>query len=111
MRPVPDLDAMPVLASTCGVDLNPLDPTNIIDRQWLEALVWPKDRPTARLLHDALNLAASVPATVLCRDAVDVCTELNGPDVYLAASLASSFTAQRVCTSPLNAAKSSTRDR
>lgn len=69
----PDLDAVPVFASTSGVDLHPLDPSNAADRQWLEALIWPEDRDKAALLQNALELAASVPVRVVTGDAVDAC--------------------------------------
>jgi hypothetical protein len=71
--PVPDLDAVPVLASTTGIDLNPLDPTDPADRRWLEALVWPENRHQAQLLHTALALASRHPVRTLTGDAVDQC--------------------------------------
>ena len=70
---VPDLDAMPRIDTTCGIDLHPLDPAVEDDRRWLEALVWPEDRDKAALLHDALALAASVPVEVLAGDAAEQC--------------------------------------
>jgi hypothetical protein len=72
-QPAPDLDAIPMIASTCGVDLHPLDPSVEADRRWLEALVWPEDRDKAALLHDALTLAAGVPVTVIAGDARSAC--------------------------------------
>ncbi len=72
-QPPPDLDAIPVLATTSGIDLNPLDPADDADRRWLEALVWPEDRDKAALLHDALALAATVPVEVLAGDAEQLC--------------------------------------
>jgi hypothetical protein len=72
-QPPPDLDAIPVLATTRGVDLNPLDACAEADRHWLEALVWPEDRDKAALLHDALTLAARVPVEIMAGDAVDMC--------------------------------------
>lgn len=41
---VPDLDALPPLANTTGVDLRPLDARDADDLRWLEALVWPENR-------------------------------------------------------------------
>lgn len=73
--PVPDLDAVPALASTTGIDLNPLDPANPADRRWLEALVWPENREQAKLLNAALTLAARDPVTVLRGDAVERCPD------------------------------------
>jgi len=74
-RPVPDLDDVPLLASTAGIDLNPLNPEDEGDRRWLEALVWPEDRAKAQLMRAALTLAAQVPITVLKGDAVDRCPD------------------------------------
>jgi hypothetical protein len=73
VQPPPDLDASPVVASTCGVDLNPLDVSITADRRWLEALVWPEDRDKAGLLREALALAAQVPVEIVAGDAVDLC--------------------------------------
>lgn len=72
---VPDLDAVPVLASTTGVDLNPLNPNDEADRRWLAALVWPENREQAQLLQAALTLAALEPITILNGDALDRCPE------------------------------------
>ena len=72
-QPPPDLDAIPVLASTCGIDLNPLDAAVEADRHWLEALIWPEDRDKAVLLHDALTLAARAPVETMPGDAIDMC--------------------------------------
>jgi hypothetical protein len=70
---VPDLDAVPFIASTTGIDLNPLDAASKDDRLWLEALVWPEDRSKAVQLRRALALAAESPVAVLAGDAVDLC--------------------------------------
>lgn len=51
--PVPDLDVVPVTASTTGIDLNPMNPADEDDRRWLEALVWPENRQQAELLRTA----------------------------------------------------------
>ncbi len=72
-QPPPDLDAIPVLASTTGMDLNPLDASTEADRRWLEALVWPEDREKAALLRDARDLAARVPVEIMAGDAIDMC--------------------------------------
>ena len=72
-QPPPSLDAIPALASTTGIDLNPLDASSSADGRWLKALVWPEDRDKAALLHRALALAKSVPVDVLAGDAVELC--------------------------------------
>jgi hypothetical protein len=74
-QPVPDLDAVPALASVTGIDLNPLDPANEEDRRWLEALVWPEDTHKAEQLRTALAVAARSPVPVLAGDAVDLCPQ------------------------------------
>jgi hypothetical protein len=71
-RPVPDLDAIPELASTTGINLHPLDPAADADRRWLQALVWPEDHAKAALLDDALALAAETPVDIRAGDAVDL---------------------------------------
>ncbi|MGH6656370.1 MAG: DUF2332 domain-containing protein [Actinocrinis sp.] len=74
---VPDLDALPALASTVGVDLNPLDAADPADRRWLEALVFPENRHQAALLRDALAVVAEQPPQIRAGDAVDVCPQLG----------------------------------
>lgn len=75
---VPDLDDIPVIASTTGIDLNPLDPAKKSDRLWLEALVWPEDRHKAKLLRSALALASERPVVTLAGDAIDLCPQWAG---------------------------------
>jgi len=72
--PIPDLDDITPIASTTGIDLNPLDPSDEADRRWLEALVWPEDRAKADLLDAALGLAVETPVTTLAGDAIDLCS-------------------------------------
>jgi len=73
--PMADLDRIPVMASTTGIDLNPLDPGAESDRRWLEALVWPEDRAKAALLRSALAVAASEPVRILAGDAIELCPQ------------------------------------
>src|SRR6185436_16298632 len=61
---VPDLDALPTLASVTGIDLNPLDARDEDDRRWLEALVWPENRGEAELLRRALAVVAEDPPVI-----------------------------------------------
>jgi hypothetical protein len=75
-RAVLDLDALPPLASVTGVDLHPLDATDVDDRRWLEALVWPENRHEADLLHRALGVVAADPPPIRAGDAIDVCPAL-----------------------------------
>ncbi|HEY8599523.1 MAG TPA: DUF2332 domain-containing protein [Thermomicrobiales bacterium] len=71
--PIPDLDALPALASVTGIDLNPLAAGDEADRRWLEALVWPENRHEAELLHRALAVVAADPPALRGGDAIDVC--------------------------------------
>jgi hypothetical protein len=73
---IPDLGALPALASVSGVDLHPLDARNANDRKWLEALVWPENRHEAELLHRALAVVAEDPPAIRAGDAVTVCPAL-----------------------------------
>lgn len=75
-RAVPDLDALPPLASVTGVDLNPLDARDADDHRWLEALVWPENRHEADLLHRALAVVAADPPPIRAGDAIMVCPAL-----------------------------------
>ena len=75
-RAVPDLDAVPPLASATGVDLHPLDARDPDDRRWLEALVWPENRHEAALLRRALAVVAADPPPIRAGDATAVCPAL-----------------------------------
>jgi hypothetical protein len=75
--PVPDLDAVPRIASRIGVDLNPIDLADERERLWLRALVWPEQRATAAQLEAAIELARVHPPTLVAGDAVDVCRALG----------------------------------
>ncbi len=70
--PVPDLDAFPGIATTLGVDLNPIDVVDVAARAWLEALVWPENERQRALLTAALDLAAADPPEIRAGDAIDV---------------------------------------
>jgi hypothetical protein len=71
--PVPDLDALPQLASVTGVDLRPIDARDPDTRRWLEALIWPENHHQRELLSRALALVATDPPLIRAGDAVEVC--------------------------------------
>jgi hypothetical protein len=71
--PVPDLDALPQLASVTGVDLNPIDAQDPEARRWLEALIWPENHHQRKLLAAALAVVAIDPPTIRAGDAIEVC--------------------------------------
>lgn len=74
--PVPDLDAIPAVSTTTGIDLNPLDATDPADRGWLESLVFPENGHQAALLSNALDIVAADPPVIHRGDAIDLCPEL-----------------------------------
>lgn len=74
---VPDLDALPAVASAVGIDLHPLDASAPADRRWLEALVFPENWHQVALLREALAIVAADPPRILAGDAVDLCPQLG----------------------------------
>jgi hypothetical protein len=70
--PVPDLDALPTLASVTGIDLHPIDTRDPDTRHWLEALIWPENHHQRDLLAAALELVAADPPTIHTGDVIDV---------------------------------------
>jgi hypothetical protein len=62
---------MPDVAWRAGLDLNPLDPANPEDREWLRCLVWPGQSERLSRLDAALATAERHPVTVAQGDLVD----------------------------------------
>jgi hypothetical protein len=62
---------MPDVAWRAGLDLNPLDPANPEDREWLRCLVWPGQSERLSRLDAALAMAERHPVTVAQGDLVD----------------------------------------
>lgn len=75
--PVPDLDAVPPIASRTGIDLNPVRVADPDERLWLRALVWPENTRDAELLASALDSLAADPPPILAGDVVDLCRQLD----------------------------------
>lgn len=73
----PALRDIPPIASRVGVDLHPVDVTDLAQRRWLRALVWPENRAEAQLLASACDLVAEDPPTIRAGDAIDVCPVLG----------------------------------
>lgn len=69
--PIPIPAAMPVIASRCGVDRNPIDITDEGEARWLEACVWPDQPDRFHRLREAIVLASENPPEVLAGDAVN----------------------------------------
>ncbi len=75
--PMPDLDAIPGIASRTGVDLHPIDATDPEQRAWLRALVWPENGADADLLDAASAGLAADPPRLIAGDAIDVCPDIG----------------------------------
>ena len=66
--PVPR--ALPEIATRCGIDRRPIDVTDPVEAQWLEACVWPDQVDRFRRLVAAIELAREHPPELLAGDAV-----------------------------------------
>jgi hypothetical protein len=73
---IPDLDAVPPIASKIGVDLHPIDLSDARERLWLRALMWPEQHAAAALLQAAIEQVREHPLNVIAGDVVDVCPKL-----------------------------------
>ena len=54
-----------------GLDVNPLDPTDPDDRDWLDALIWPEAHDRRQRLRASLAVAAEVEIEMIAGDAVE----------------------------------------
>ncbi len=61
---------LPEIVSRCGVDRRPIDVTDPVEAQWLEACVWPDQADRFRRLVSAIELAREDPPEMLAGDAV-----------------------------------------
>lgn len=55
-----------------GIDLNPVDLTNPIERRWFDALIWPEHAGRRRLASAAIDELLNDPPRIVKGDAVDV---------------------------------------
>jgi hypothetical protein len=67
--PVPR--GVPRVVRRAGIDLNPLDPADPEDVDWLAALIWPGMVGRRERLHAAAAIAAREPAELVCGDVLD----------------------------------------
>jgi hypothetical protein len=70
-RPIP-ARAMPEVVARIGVDLDPVDVTDVDDARWLRACLWPDQRERVARLEAEMALAATAPPLLLRGDAVEV---------------------------------------
>lgn len=68
------IESPPTIADRIGIDLNPIDLHDPVERLWLRALVWPDHLERARLLDAAIELAVAAdrPPNFLRGDALDL---------------------------------------
>jgi hypothetical protein len=62
---------LPEVVWRAGLDLNPLDVTNLADVAWLDALIWPEHAHRRARLRAAAAIAAAEPALLVRGDLVD----------------------------------------
>lgn len=62
---------VPRILWRAGLDLNPLDPGDDADADWLQCLVWPGNEDRSERLRSALQVAHRTPVTVRRGDLVD----------------------------------------
>jgi hypothetical protein len=80
---------MPQVVARHGIDLQPLDARNPLDRRWLEGLVWPGERGRVERVRAALDIAADDPPRLVAGDAADLIPEVaarmraSAPDATL----------------------------
>lgn len=70
---LPPLPAVfPECAFRSGIDLNPIDLTNPIERRWFDALIWPEHAQRRDLARAAIDELRRDPPAIVKGDAVDV---------------------------------------
>jgi hypothetical protein len=68
-------DTMPPCAFRLGIDLNPIDLTDAVERRWLEAMLWPEHADRRRLTSAAISLALDDPPPMIRGDATKILRE------------------------------------
>lgn len=66
------------IASRTGLDLNPVDPADPDERDWLVALIWPEQEERRVRLEEALSLAATVPMDLIAGSALETLPAVLG---------------------------------
>jgi hypothetical protein len=75
-KPPPIPDHMPKIAERVGIDLNPVDPLDPLERRWIEGLMAPDMYDDRRVLKQALDARGRIPLRTIEGDAL-----LKVPDV------------------------------
>lgn len=63
---------MPQIVARYGIDLQPLDARDPLDRRWLQGLVWPGEQGRVERVGAALDVAAADPPRLIAGDAADL---------------------------------------
>ncbi len=63
---------IPKIGERVGIDLNPIDPSDLVERRWIDALCPPDMVEERRQLRAALDLRAATPLPVVKGDALTV---------------------------------------
>ncbi|TQL47047.1 uncharacterized protein DUF2332 [Homoserinimonas aerilata] len=69
---------MPEIVWRAGIDLEPLDPAEPRDRDWLEALIWPGQHKRLARLRSAMTIAQADERMLVRGDAADKLDEVAG---------------------------------
>jgi hypothetical protein len=69
--PVPVPTELPTVAWRAGLDLNPLDVSDVDDVRWLEALIWPEHQHRRDRLRAAVAIARADPPRLVRGDLLD----------------------------------------
>jgi hypothetical protein len=69
-KPPPTPGHMPKIIERVGIDLNPIDPRDTVERRWIEGLMPPDMYDDRRLLKQALDARANIPLSTIQGDAL-----------------------------------------
>ncbi len=75
-RPPPIPDHMPKILERVGIDLFPVDPLNVVETRWLEALMPPDMVDDRRVLKQALDARAEIPLPTIKGNALTKVPEI-----------------------------------
>jgi hypothetical protein len=70
-RSPPLPEELPPVASRVGIDMHPLDVTDMADARWLRALIWPEHTERHELLRQAITVAQEDPPGLRAGDAAE----------------------------------------
>lgn len=69
-KPPPIPDHMPKIIERVGIDLNPIEPLDLVERRWIEGLMAPDMYDDRRVLRQALDARARIPLRTIKGDAL-----------------------------------------